>query len=262
MVKTKKGNKFAVTTDLITKKNKKMAKSKMEIEAAACEVMAHILHDLGCQIGNALEDVRVSPRVLADTIGVDERSIHAVLNGRGSMELLDYIKLLVATNNTIVVHPIPAEHRAERRMADGRMAERRIDDFDPFPTRFNEPNMRQRRAMRDAGQGQVRHEHEQRQAPRTPFDAMGEAQMKDIIRKRLWDSEIDLDAASRQDLVNFLAQKHEMMMSRKHAHPAEESKPNRPTNFADEVIDSLKEKFKSEFEANPRLKDFFRELMG
>ena len=45
------------------------------------------------------------------------------------------------------------------------------------------------------------------QRERSPFDDMSFPYLANIIRKKLWDSEIDINEASKEDLVEFLKKK-------------------------------------------------------
>lgn len=107
-------------------------------------------------------------------------------------------------------------------------------------------------------------EHVQRQQPRdehgrfasfkrptSPFERMNREEMTNIIRERLWDSEIDIDHVSDEQLVRFLDEKNRRM---------KEYKQNKALE-CDPAVNEFKNKLKNTVNNNPHLREWVRNLV-
>lgn len=88
--------------------------------------------------------------------------------------------------------------------------------------------------------------------PESPFDVMDRQKMVDIIRKHLWDSEIDLYRASNEQLTSFLKEKDKRMKENKRLEELEN----------DPAVNDFKERLKKTVDSNPHLKDWVKKLVG
>ena len=143
------------------------------------------------------------------------------------------------------------------------IGEERENDFMPpmpeslreaFEKRFNkpnrnieEPNHEVRQPRDEHGRFAPRHE-----TPSSPFASMGTDELVKIIRERLWDSEINLATASKNDLVKFLDEKNKRMAEFKRMKALE----NDPK--VNEFIGRMKTTFKN----NPHLRDWAKKVLG
>lgn len=95
-------------------------------------------------------------------------------------------------------------------------------------------------------------QRETRRAPQTPFDGMSREKMIDIIRQHLWDSEIDLNRASREQLVAFLAEKDRRVKENKRLAELEN----------DPQVNAFKERLKKTVSSNPHLRKWVQDFIG
>lgn len=97
-----------------------------------------------------------------------------------------------------------------------------------------------------------REETPRHEIPTSPFASMGTDELVKIIRERLWDSEINLATASKNDLVKFLDEKNKRMAEFKRMKALE----NDPK--VNEFIGRMKTTFKN----NPHLRDWAKKILG
>jgi len=86
----------------------------------------------------------------------------------------------------------------------------------------------------------------------SPFESKSTDELVKIIRERLWDSEINLNRASKAELVAFLDEKNKRMSEYKRMRALEE----------DPKVNEFKAKLKNTFNNNPHLRDWAKKFLG
>jgi hypothetical protein len=82
---------------------------------------------------------------------------------------------------------------------------------------------------------------------------MEREQLVDIIQTKLWDTEIDVDAASREQLVRFLEDKDRRM------NEVRAAREGRGVAIDPSVV-QLKDKIKQTLEKNPHLRNYLKDI--
>ena len=93
------------------------------------------------------------------------------------------------------------------------------------------------------------------EAPRrevSPFESKSTDELVKIIRERLWDSEINLKRASKEELVAFLDEKNKRMTEYKRMKALEE----------DPKVNEFKSKMKNTLHNNPHLREWAKKFLG
>ena len=93
------------------------------------------------------------------------------------------------------------------------------------------------------------------EAPRrevSPFESKSTDELVKIIRERLWDSEINLNRASKEELVAFLDEKNKRMAEYKRMKALEE----------DPKVNEFKSKMKNTLHNNPHLREWAKKFLG
>lgn len=93
------------------------------------------------------------------------------------------------------------------------------------------------------------------EAPRrevSPFESKSTDELVKIIRERLWDSEINLNRASKEELVAFLDEKNKRMTEYKRMKALEE----------DPKVNEFKSKMKNTLHNNPHLREWAKKFLG
>jgi hypothetical protein len=132
-----------------------------------------------------------------------------------------------------------------------------------FERRFSRPNRNVEEPNHEVRQPRDEHgrfaprqprreEAPRQETPSSPFASMGTDELVKIIRERLWDSEINLATASKNDLVKFLDEKNKRMAEFKRMKALE----NDPK--VNEFIGRMKTTFKN----NPHLRDWAKKILG
>lgn len=93
------------------------------------------------------------------------------------------------------------------------------------------------------------------EAPRrevSPFESKSTDELVKIIKERLWDSEINLNRASKAELVAFLDEKNKRMTEYKRMKALEE----------DPKVNEFKSKMKNTLHNNPHLREWAKKFLG
>ena len=93
------------------------------------------------------------------------------------------------------------------------------------------------------------------EAPRrevSPFESKSTNELVKIIKERLWDSEINLNRASKAELVAFLDEKNKRMNEYKRMRALEE----------DPKVNEFKAKLKNTLNNNPHLREWTKKFLG
>lgn len=88
--------------------------------------------------------------------------------------------------------------------------------------------------------------------PTSPFETMSRDKLTDIIRKKLWDSEIDVNRASTSELVKFLEEKDKRMKQYKRMSELEN----------DPKVTEFKNRLKNTVNNNPHLKEWVKKFVS
>ena len=86
----------------------------------------------------------------------------------------------------------------------------------------------------------------------SPFESKSTDELVKIIRERLWDSEINLNRASKAELVAFLDEKNKRMTEYKRMKALEE----------DPKVNEFKNKMRNTLHTNPHLREWAKKFLG
>ena len=123
------------------------------------------------------------------------------------------------------------------------------DEVEEQPTRRPQPRDEHGRFMSN------RHPQPnvfERPRPTSPFSRMSRDEMKKIIEERLWDSEIDVNRVSDEQLVRFLEEKDKRMKEYKRMRDIEN----------DPSVVAFKNKLKNTVDNNPHLREWVKKFVG
>lgn len=226
-------------------------------------------NDIRKKLKDFMNETGMNASEAAAELAISEGEIEQILSGSGEMSFSTFAKLLIASGFVIEVKPLRATPfgsydnipmpppmgapmpyggmpfpNGERRQAPRNAQRRYVPQFenDEEPDEFT---------IEDESSA-PRYTRQQRQATRSPFRNMTRAQMETIIKNRLWDSEIDLNNASWQDLVTFLEEKDSKIQA---------IKENANRNNEDEGTNAFKKRLAQALEKNPHLMPIIDKLI-
>lgn len=172
-----------------------------------------------------MNTMNVREEELAHVLGISRGELEQILRGNGEISLSTFAKILIATDNMIEIKPLsatpfgqetnfphPQNVRSSHRQRPQRPMPRRIpfgglmNASRPFGNMPITPSMRN--AM-DRGPQPMCSEGPMCSEQDTPLllDTMSRSQLIDEIVKNGWSQEININSASRTQLIEFLAQK-------------------------------------------------------
>ena len=228
--------------------------------------------DLKSKVENLLDENESTPEELADVINVDVEEIYDILEGNGgdiSVEAL--IKVFMVLGLAVEIKPIEQTPLGGYDNVNPHVQrEPQFERRTPQPSPFMRPPMGMPRDMDfDNIPPHVREEmdreferkhpmpHVAPTPPRpngvtSPFAAKSREELVNIIRKHLWDTEIDTNTASREALVRFLNEKDRR--KKEFAQTEELERDPRVANFVKNMKKTIKE--------NPQFRAYMKNFLG
>lgn len=227
-----------------------MVKSKEELRYDARGWLKQAAKDLNRRIGWLFDDVNFDE--LKELLGVNSETLHNILDGKLSgLTAETLIKLFSLNDLALVVVPIDKiqsdglglirnsfdnedqETDDDEYDSDDFDDDEDADDFDDDedeaverePISFYEPHIPQRD---ERGRFVSRNQHPSNgrtieasnansvEGGITPYHSMPIEGLKSIIRRNIWDSEIDLNRATRNELIDFILDKERIFAERNH----------------------------------------------
>jgi DNA-binding phage protein len=240
-----------------------------EIQAAARGFVQQMKDDVRNKLNQFLRESGITIRQMARDLGLNEDELDRIQHGDGRVSLETFATLLIANGLVIEVKPISEAPIPTRNGVP--VPPRGFDDqqlpppppgfFDHvrrggMPTPGEQPRDARGRFMPRSGgpsPAAPRPAAPRGGASNAPdFAAMEREKLVEIIQNRLWDTEIDVTRASRDQLVRFLQDKDRRRIALEQRREQE----------ADPAVTELKDKIKKTLEDNPQLRSVLKQLIG
>jgi DNA-binding phage protein len=240
-----------------------------EIQAAAGGFVQQMISDVRNKLNQFLRESGITIRQMARDLGLNEDELDRIQHGDGRVSLETFATLLIANGLVIEVKPISEAPIPTRNGVP--VPPRGFDDqqlpppppgfFDHvrrggMPTPGEQPRDARGRFMPRSGgpsPAAPRPAAPRGGASNAPdFAAMEREKLVEIIQNRLWDTEIDVTRASREQLVRFLQEKDRRRIALEERREQE----------SDPAVTELKDKIKKTLEDNPQLRSVLKQLIG
>jgi DNA-binding phage protein len=238
-----------------------------EIQAAARGFVQQMKDDVRNKLNQFLRESGLTIRQMARDLGLNEDELDRILHGDGRVSLETFATLLIANGLVLEVKPISEAPIPTRNGVP--VPPRGFDDqqlpppppgfFDAvrrgdIPAPGSQPRDSRGRFMprTDAPRPAAHSPRPAAPAGAPNFASMEREKLVDIIQNKLWDTEIDVTRASREQLVSFLEDKNRRLADLQ----ARKEAANDP------AVADLKDKIKKTLEDNPHLRNVLKQLIG
>ena len=197
-----------------------MIRTREELIMASNQWLNVAMKDLKNQMISFINKNGTSEEELADALAISIEDVENILNESGTISLLTFAKLLIATENVIEIKPL-------------KVAQKMMGDMRHFQEMFGDRNERQqpqrgRGNMPRPTEEEMRRFQEMQNEDYVPFggmplskrknpnqkpldmvelDELGKIELSDIIHMNKWDDEIDVSHSKRSDIINFINSK-------------------------------------------------------
>lgn len=244
--------------------------NREEINRMASQWVAIATNDMKSNLVSLANYANINVMSLAPLLGMSNDSLQALLEGSRTPTMEEFVKIMILTGNVLSVEPMNDETPTPPIPPIPTCDEVRIPphafahgapQFASNMTQGRRPNPIPRfgRSIPVRGENEPSEQHEE--APtnvnehanqhRSPFESMSREHLVRIIKKKLWDSEIDTFGATHDDLVKFLEGKDKQIREYQRMERAEKS----PELM--KFVNSLKELV----ETNPNIKGIVKNLV-
>ena len=244
--------------------------NREEINKMASQWVTMATNDMKANLVSLANYANINVMSLAPILGMSKDSLQALLESSRTPTMEEFVKIMILTGNVLSVEPMnyeaptppipPIPTRDEVRIpphafshgaqqfASNMTQGRRPSPIPRFgrsiPVRGgNEPSEQHEEATTNVNEQANRH--------RSPFESMSRERLVRIIKKKLWDSEIDTFGATHDDLVKFLEGKDKQIREYQRMERAEKS----PELM--KFVNNLKELV----ETNPNIKGIVKNLV-
>lgn len=265
-----------------------MVKNREELIKVAENGANQLKTNLRSAIVAFMDVQNVSPEELAYVLGISFDDIIQIIEGDGNITVDTLSKLLVATNLAVEIKPVRntpiGEYNGNKPLHCGQM---------PNPNRFNgmhQPKhfggtigpkpeeLNDKKPLRDSRGRFAKKETQTEPQPTfkneqvvqrptmndNPYFKMGPRELADIICKNIWDGEIDVENATREEMAEFLTDKERIMRERTtNGNVVREHKP-KSSNSSDELgrFFGMLNEMAKEAENNPNLRNAISKFMN
>ena len=190
----------------------------IDVEAIASKVKTHMMGDIRRELIKLFEKTGVEAHTLSRDLHISINDINAVMNQDASSLTLDaFIKLLIATGNALEVKPVLAANKMPMRDARGRFVStpkmpRSVgDNRRPMSTMSN-PTVAPSSRPFFANDEEVKPRpwevpSNETTSFMTDLVGMNKQQLMGLIMRNRWDDEINIQNASRSELIDFIVNK-------------------------------------------------------
>jgi DNA-binding phage protein len=243
-----------------------------EIQNAARGFVQQMKDDVRNKLNQFLRDTGITIRQMARDLGLNEDELDRIQHGDGNVSLETFATLLITNGLVIEVKPIseapiPTRNGIPVPPREGGFRGPREEQLPPpppgffdavrrgdIPTPGSQPRDSRGRFMpRTDAPRPAAHSPRPAAPAGTPnFASMEREKLVDIIQNKLWDTEIDVTRASREQLVRFLEDKNRRLADLQ----ARKEAANDP------AVADLKDKIKKTLEDNPHLRNVLKQLIG
>ena len=244
--------------------------NREEINKMASQWVTVATNDMKSNLVSLANYAGINVMSLAPLLGMSNDSLQALLEGSRMPTMEEFVKIMILTGNVLSVEPMNDEaptppippiptrdevHIPPHAIAHGasQFASNMVQGRRPNPI----PRFRRSIPIRDENEPSGQHEeaptnvNEHANQHRSPFESMSRERLVRIIKKKLWDSEIDTFGATHDDLVKFLEGKDKQI--REYQRMERDEKSPELMKF----VNSLKELV----ETNPNIKCIVKNLV-
>lgn len=220
--------------------NSNMARNREQLLQTAAKHAKQLKGELSRALGAFMTHANLRPSDISRMLGIDENVVNNMLQGSGVIDIDTLAVLLVSMGLAVEVKPIGATPLQTYGEGGGRSGGRPLPPYGeepmgvqlgaaPHPSRMPNRDERGRfsRRVPVAGEGMPlgvpkpatrpqyndvpnagsAHESEDVRGFVSSLDSSKTSELKELIAKNLWDGEIDVNNASREELISFLADK-------------------------------------------------------
>lgn len=190
-----------------------MIKSRRELENLANQWMKHAMTDLRRQLVNFIEQNGTDDAELAYALTVPTEEIQNILNGSGSVELSTFAKVLIGTDNAVIIKPLTQIKQKGLTPPCGRMETHTTpfgntneQETEEVINKVRKPKSMPNRLPngRFAPKNHVSSCVKRVRLEDLDLDELGREELCDIIVQNHWNSEINLDTSRRSELIDYL----------------------------------------------------------
>lgn len=182
--------------------------NRNEINAMSAAWITQATNDLVSKLNALANESSINPLSLSVLLTISKDRLASILRCETVPTLEEFVKIMALTGNALSIEPLNEE------------VPPMTPPCPPMPHNFHHcPN----HACHCHHEIPTEEEPRQEEEKKSPFASMPRERLVNIIVKKLWDTEIDIEEASNEELVEFLNKKDKRIREMKEIEKAEKN---------------------------------------
>lgn len=182
--------------------------NRNEINAMSATWITQAINDLVSKLNALANESSINPLSLSVLLTISKDRLASILRCETVPTLEEFVKIMALTGNALSIEPLNEE------------VQPMTPPCPPMPHDFHHCH---NHACHCHHEIPTEEEPRQEEEKKSPFASMPRERLVNIIVKKLWDTEIDIEEASNEELVEFLNKKDKRIREMKEIEKAEKN---------------------------------------
>ena len=182
--------------------------NRNEINAMSAAWITQATNDLVSKLNALANESSINPLSLSVLLTISKDRLASILRCETVPTLEEFVKIMALTGNALSIEPLNEE------------VPPMTPPFPPMPHDFHHCH---NHACHCHHEIPTEEEPRQEEEKKSPFASMPRERLVNIIVKKLWDTEIDIEEASNEELVEFLNKKDKRIREMREVEKAEKN---------------------------------------
>lgn len=182
--------------------------NRNEINAMSATWITQAINDLVSKLNALANESSINPLSLSVLLTISKDRLASILRCETVPTLEEFVKIMALTGNALSIEPLNEE------------VQPMTPQCPPMPHDFHHCH---NHACHCHHEIPTEEEPRQEEEKKSPFASMPRERLVNIIVKKLWDTEIDIEEASNEELVEFLNKKDKRIREMKEIEKAEKN---------------------------------------
>lgn len=182
--------------------------NRNEINAMSAAWITQATNDLVSKLNSLANESSINPLSLSVLLTISKDRLASILRCETVPTMEEFVKIMILTGNTLSIEPLNEEVPPI------------TPPCPPMPHDFHHCH---NHACHCHHEIPTEEEPRQEEEKKSPFASMPRERLVNIIVKKLWDTEIDIEEASNEELVEFLNKKDKRIREMREIEKAEKN---------------------------------------
>ena len=182
--------------------------NRTEINAMSAAWITQATNDLVNKLNALANESGINPLSLSLLLTISKDRLSSILKCETVPTMEEFVKIMILTGNALSIEPLNEEVQPMSPLCP------------PMPHDFHHCRANACNCHHDTHEEEEQKQYEEK---KSPFASMPRERLVNIIVKKLWDTEINIEEASNEELIEFLNKKDKRIREMKEIENAEKN---------------------------------------